>query len=316
MAQRQSFSLVLWLGIFIALTATYLIVQKQKPSTPKKHTIFPWSQDEVVFISRVFHKTNENEYTAFERENGEWHMTSPVKEKAHPEMIHRLLDNLSRIQNEQAFVVTNESSWADYGFSPYLYHFVFSNEKGEAFTLDIGSVSVGKNYYYVRLNNTETNYQIATFNLVDLTQDQGAYRWPDIFDIPFDALERVVFFFRGQRITELATNSAGWMMVYPETRSLTNFSVKSLLLDFYPIQADHFITTTSSPTVLRTYGLASPTYGVIFIGNGRSNTLWVSSRGQEGFLYAFSEERQGVFAVSESEVTTKWVTQASQLWHK
>ncbi|NPV38396.1 hypothetical protein BREVNS_0853 [Brevinematales bacterium NS] len=312
MAKKKGISLVVWLVVFLLLGAIYLVLQKSEKPEKIQATIFPWSQDEVVFISRSFNRTNTMEYTAFERRDSTWYMVFPVEEKAHPELLHRLLDNLGRIKSEQAFVVPHETNWSEYGFSPYLYRFVISNTRGEAFVMDIGSVSVGQNYYYVRLNQTETNYQVYTFNLVDLVQDQGAYRWPDIFDIPFDALERVVFFYEGAKAVELRTNTQGWEMVYPENRLLTNFSVKSMLLDFYPLQADHFLTTETKPLLLQRYGLSRPRYGVIFVGSGRTNSLWVSSQGKDGFLYAYSFERQGVFVVSESEVSTKWITQASQ----
>ncbi|MFN4215971.1 MAG: DUF4340 domain-containing protein [Brevinematales bacterium] len=310
---KKNMSLVVWLVVFLLLGGIYLVFRRSEKSDKIQISIFPWSQDEVVFISRSFNKTNTMEYTAFEQKDSTWYMVFPVKEKAHPELLHRLLDNLSRIKSEQAFVVVHETNWVEYGFSPYLYRFVISNNRGEAFVIDIGSVSVGQNYYYVRINNTETNYQVYTFNLVDLVQDQGSYRWPDIFDIPFDALERVVFFYEGAKVVELQTNAGKWEMIYPANRLLTNFSVKSMLLDFYPIQVDHFLTSETKAGLLQGYGLSRPRYGVLFVGSGRTNSLWVSSQGREGFLYAYSFERQGVFAVSESEVSTKWITQASQL---
>ncbi|MCX7882216.1 MAG: DUF4340 domain-containing protein [Brevinematales bacterium] len=313
MPKKNTLSLVIWLGLFLCVTGIYLLFQKPWEKKHVSPSIFPWSSDEVVFLSRTFNKTNEIEYIAFQRFDNEWFMVSPIKEKAHPELLHRLLDNLNRITSEQAFVVSDETKWQEYGFSPYLYRFVISNTQGETFTLDIGSISVGQNYYYVRINNSPTNYQVYTFNLVDLVQDRGEYLWPDIFDIPFDNLEKVLFFFQGKKIVELHTNAGGWEMVYPENRLLTNFSVKSLLLDFYPIQADHFVTFGLSPSLLRQYGLSSPRYGVIFVGQGRSNTLWVGTLSKDGFLHAYSHEKQGIFAVSESEIISKWITQASQL---
>ncbi len=311
MARRASFSLLGWVVLLAVVGGVYFLTQQKKPPETKIR-LLSWDADDVVFVGRWYNQTNSVEYTAFERDGDQWYMVSPVREKAHPELFHRMLDTLGRVKTERAFVVNEDSEWTNYGFSPYVYRFVLSNRQGEGYTLEIGGVAPGQNYFYLRINGTETNYQTATYNLVDVTQPQGAYRWPDIFDIPFDHLERVVFFFDGKRAVELVTNLSGWTMVFPERRMLTNFSVKSVLLDFYPIQADHFLTTNVTPSLLRQYALATPRYGVVFVGEGRSNTLWVSDRGEDGFFYAYSGQRQGIFVVSEGEVTGKWITQASQ----
>ncbi|URA10495.1 DUF4340 domain-containing protein [Thermospira aquatica] len=311
MARRSSYSLLVWLVVLVLVGGGYFFTRPKRSKEPHIR-LLSWDTDDVVFVARWHNQTNTREYTAFERYGEEWYMVSPVREKVHPELFHRMLDTLSRVKTEQAFVIREASEWENYGFSPYVYRFVLSNRRGEEYTLDIGNVTPGQNYFYLRINGTETNYQTATYNLVDVTQPQGAYRWPDIFDIPFDHLEKVVFFFEGKRVVEIVTNLSGWAMVFPEKRMLTNFSVKSVLLDFYPFQIDHFLTTEVTPSFLRQYSLVTPRYGVVFVGEGRSNTLWVSDKGEEGFLYAYSGERQGIFVVSEGEVTTKWITQASQ----
>jgi len=313
MAQRRSFfSLVILMVVFGVLVGIYLLTMKPAGAQKQPKKIFSWKADEIMEISRWVNLTNGRELTTFVQTNGEWMLSFLLVDRVHPELFHRLLDTLAKLTSEEMFIVTNESEWASFGFSPYQYRFVVKNVSNEVCTIDVGNVSVGKNYYYVRVNNSSTNYQVYTFNLIDLLQPQGNYRWPDIFDIPFDRVERVVFTFEGKQVVELSNGNV-WYMVYPQYVALSNYAVKSLLLDFYPLQADHFVSVDLSLPTLRKYGLVSSVYGVVFIGDGRSNTLFVGSKGEEGFLYAYSRERQGVFAVSESEVVSKWITQASQL---
>ncbi len=258
--------------------------------------------------------------TLLEYISNEWMETFPLMEKADDESVLKIINDLSGLKSYSLITNLSEDKMKELGFDRPVDSIKIYFNNSQIIELINGSKTSSGNMYYTILNqNIDKIYLVPCGKFLNMEKKPNELRSRDIFNIPLQSLKSIELQseYGGTLKFKFETNSGGqkFIMNFPIKTESDNFSVKSKIMDIYSLNISRFLDIVTDESVLTFYGLKNPLFYARFISmESITNELMVGKKETNGFYYAYSPQKLGIFTIDGDDLTNKFKFKADDFF--
>ena len=295
---RSTFILLVVLAGLLGYIYYYLKPGSQQP-VEQKAKVFTVNAET---IEEVQVKGSAGETTTIKRENGSWHVKSPIQVPADETEASGIITNLAALE-VQRVIDENVTDFAQYGLSPASIELSFKTVGGKDFSrLHLGDKTSTGGDMYARFPGEKKVFLVSSFLETAFDRTTFDLRDKTILQFERDKADRIEVASKDS-ILAFARTGEQWRVEKPMAVRAELLAVDGLVGRLKTSPMKTIAATEPTPDQLKTFGLDNPTLtATVSVGSARALlTVGTQASGTETF-YARDAARAMVFTVEKSLV--------------
>lgn len=280
--------------------------------TPGAFIVLPDLRPNDVLSISILQTTPTNRiHAVLVKKDGNWFLTSPVKDDADPEAVSSILNGLSGIKSERVFSNIGANGIKDFGFEEPSVVADISN------AVPIGSLSRliaggrssdGKYDYVMRGDDSNTVYLVPSGQFSNITKTPNELRSREIFNIDIRDLSRIEWFTakNGRFHFDISGNDGNdILLTVPKKIKTDSLMVRSKLIGLYSLSISGFLEGKDKKN-LSGHGLDKPFGSVMLISkDGRTNILLTGEPDKDGSCFAYIPFKDSIVVINDDDLANK-----------
>ncbi len=306
----MSLFLLLALGIWYGLKILPSLNQKSKAG--KVLLIKNTRPSDLNSIELTIRQKDYTETTVLSNTRRGWVMVKPIHDKLDPDMLSRLLDNITNLQTERVFTNVSSADLKGYGLDNPSDRFVFHYKNGKQKILINGDLATTENYYYTLADNvSNTVYLIYAYKFSGLERMSGELRNRTLWTVPFEKVTSLQLSLPGKFDFRAVKKDSVWTILSPQKGLANDFEFKKQMLNFFTLRILNFPPELKKND--RKVLEKSPMAKIVFTSENETNSLLISRIQISNQVLAFSENHPGIFILDYTDITNVFHFKPSDL---